>query len=310
MSKKKKVKWYVFSGLTMCLVVLVLAFVLQNCSMETSELDEATIEAEIAELQKVIQEEGYTFTVGKTEVAHIPLETLCGLVEPPNADELLPVRDPAKEEVTTAALPSVWNWAAQGKDTPPKSQGNCGSCWAFATISVFESAVKIFKGVHADFSEQHVLDCNPWGYSCSGGWEAHTMLRDGAITESCYPYRAYKSYCKAYQCQKYYGLQGAYYVSGSGVAPTSSLKTTIYNRGAVWVGVAADSYFKYYTGGVFNRTTSTRVNHAVALVGWDDYKGAWRLKNSWGTGWGEGGYMWIGYGVNRVGTRASYIILK
>jgi cathepsin L len=50
------------------------------------------------------------------------------------------------------------------------------------------------------------------------------------------------------------------------------------------------------------------INHAVILCGWDDAKGAWLLKNSWGTGWGENGFMWIKYGCNKVGYGACYAI--
>jgi cathepsin L len=65
-----------------------------------------------------------------------------------------------------------------------------------------------------------------------------------------------------------------------------------------------------YTGGVLNRCKSrvNFTNHAIILCGWDDAKGAWLLKNSWGTGWGENGYMWIPYGCDKVGDGAHYFI--
>ncbi|MCK4764796.1 MAG: hypothetical protein KAW12_21540, partial [Candidatus Aminicenantes bacterium] len=49
-------------------------------------------------------------------------------------------------------------------------------------------------------------------------------------------------------------------------------------------------------------------NHAIILCGWDDALGAWLLKNSWGTGWGDNGFMWIQYNCNVVGYGANYIV--
>ncbi len=69
----------------------------------------------------------------------------------------------------------------------------------------------------------------------------------------------------------------------------------------------ADRTFQAYTGGVYNNTRRYRyTNHQIQLVGWDDSKGAWLLKNSWGTGWGIGGYMWITYTSCRVGEGAAW----
>ena len=47
--------------------------------------------------------------------------------------------------------------------------------------------------------------------------------------------------------------------------------------------------------------------HAIVIVGWDDNKRAWRIKNSWGTGWGEGGYAWIKYGANLIGHDTAWM---
>lgn len=83
-----------------------------------------------------------------------------------------------------------------------------------------------------------------------------------------------------------------------------------YQYDPVTTGIAVDSYFQSYTGGVFNYNYTGEVNHGINLVGWDDNKGAWILKNSWGTGWGENGYMYIKYGVSRVGKAAAYVVYK
>jgi hypothetical protein len=68
--------------------------------------------------------------------------------------------------------------------------------------------------------------------------------------------------------------------------------------------------FKAYMSGVFNEGSNADINHAVTLVGWDDSQQAWRIKNSWGTGWGESGYMWIAYTANKIGYAASWVQAK
>jgi C1A family cysteine protease len=59
------------------------------------------------------------------------------------------------------------------------------------------------------------------------------------------------------------------------------------------------------------------INHGVTLIGWDDGKQAWLIKNSWGTDWGETGghgsergYMWIKRSCNNVGAGASWVRAK
>ncbi|MGE5342683.1 MAG: C1 family peptidase, partial [Candidatus Omnitrophota bacterium] len=77
---------------------------------------------------------------------------------------------------------------------------------------------------------------------------------------------------------------------------------------AVAAAVYANSTFQAYTSGCFSGTASGTVNHAIVLCGWDTTActtGAWKLKNSWGTGWGVSGYMWIKYGSQQVGYKAT-----
>jgi hypothetical protein len=85
------------------------------------------------------------------------------------------------------------------------------------------------------------------------------------------------------------------------------IKEAIVAHGPVTANVNSTRSFQHYTGGIFNDRNSDTTNHLVVLVGWDDTKGAWLLRNSWSARWGEAGYMWIKYGSNAVGEWATWV---
>jgi hypothetical protein len=94
------------------------------------------------------------------------------------------------------------------------------------------------------------------------------------------------------------------------VPPVDSIKQAIVDYGPVSAAVYANSAMQAYTGGVFNGCGSGDVNHAVVLVGWDDSQGSdgiWFMRNSWGTGWGESGYMRIPYVCSSIGYHSCYV---
>ncbi|MDD5565223.1 MAG: C1 family peptidase, partial [Thermoanaerobaculaceae bacterium] len=267
------------------------------------------------------------------------LDQLCG-----RREELLPPealdRGPAIQSVTAMArkpapTPTATPTPAPGLDpyhigvfTPPKDQGGCGSCWAFGTIDEAETAVLVDAGadngyvdgagVHAssgvaipDMSEQYVLSCNDLGYSCAGGNNALSFLtgsHPGAMDEGCFGYEAADLACGYCDKPFWWHLSGwAYLISDTKIPTVAAIKQAILTYGAVTAYVYVDRTFQAYTGGVYNNTKTYRyTNHQIQLVGWDDSKSAWLLKNSWGTGWGIDGYMWITYTSCRVGEGAAW----
>jgi C1A family cysteine protease len=219
-------------------------------------------------------------------------------------------------------LPGSYDWRLLGKVPPIRDQKTCGSCWAFGTVGAFESALLIKGGVLPNLSEQYLVSCNTDGWGCNGGWFAHdyhwlkpgkTGNQPGAVQETAFPYVAndktpcYGPYAHPYQ------LSGWSYIGDSwSVPPAAAIKDAIYNYGPVAAAVCVGMGFDLYTGGVFNTNEagacgSAKVNHAVVLVGWDDTDNTWILRNSWGTGWGEGGYMHIDRGVSNIGFAANYV---
>lgn len=296
LAKKLRFKGVVAS---LCLISLFMV----GMAFQSEETDKET-DKKIKILKGEIKKKGYSFKVGRTQVSHIPLKKLCGLKKLKDWDKKGKFEKAirAKKE----ALPSSFDWRTSGKVTPVKDQGACGSCWAFATAGSYEGAVAVFQGDLADLSEQYLLDCNSHGYSCDGGWWVFDDLTKGIPLESCYPYKARKETCQQ-ACPKYYPLSEWYYVGrAAGVPSTNALKSAIYDHGPVAVAVHVNSYFHHYTGGIFDACSSGNVNHGVVLVGWNDNGKYWILKNSWGNGWGENGYMKIKYRCCKIGYAAAY----
>jgi C1A family cysteine protease/outer membrane lipoprotein-sorting protein len=269
---------------------------------------------DIAALQKQAEIEGWTYTVSENPATKYSINDLCGLVEP--EDWWVDAKfDPC---MPTSTLPDSFDWREVAGGLPPiKNQGSCGSCWAFGTVAPLECNIKIKDGILEDLSEQWLVSCNVDGYSCSGGWWCHEYFKldgnkedpcgdSGAVLEEFFPYTASNEPCDCPYPHDYFIEDWAYVGNPYGVATVEQIKQAIYQYGPVSVAVCVNSAFHSYSGGVFSGPTCHSINHAVALVGWDDNQGeegVWFLRNSWGTGWGEDGYMRIEYGVCDVGYR-------
>jgi hypothetical protein len=250
-----------------------------------------------------IEANGYTFTVGPNPAVQYSIDQLCSFN--PN---MLPVENYVTVNgnlTITEALPSAYT----GYYTPIKNQGSCGSCWSFGTVATTESAILKSTGQTVDLSEQWLVSCNTEGWGCNGGFFAFDYhVNPGAALESCFPYSATDEPCIS-GCAFPYSISNWGYVGNSYSVPaTDAIKTAIYNYGSVGAAVWVGTNFQYYTSGVFNacRRRPKSPNHAIQLVGWDDAKGAWLMKNSWGTGWGENGFMWIAYGCDNIGYSAAW----
>jgi hypothetical protein len=85
------------------------------------------------------------------------------------------------------------------------------------------------------------------------------------------------------------------------------LKTALVEHGPLVAPIVYDECLAKYKSGVFNEQNLGMINHAVLLIGWDDAKEAWLVKNSWGEEWGENGFAWIKYGSNNIGVFAAWI---
>lgn len=192
--------------------------------------------------------------------------------------------------------PTNVDWRTEGVVTPVKNQGSCGSCWAFSTTGTLEGAYAITNKMLTSFSEQYLVDCSTNGnYGCDGGEMTNALqyVQDNGIPiESDYPYTAKDGKCKT-------GVKTIDKIKGWAQVPAGSaaqLQAAVITQ-PLALGVEADTWFNY-SGGVFSDPTcGGNLDHGVLLVGYGvDSKTNqqyWLVKNSWGTSWGEKGYIRI-----------------
>lgn len=258
----------------------------------------------------------WSFDVGYTSAMDFAVEQITGMNPPEDWLERAQAQNSmakAFEQPGRAALGSCvataakFNWCDYGGVTPVKDQGSCGSCWAFGTHGAFEGSYAILNKSQINSSEQDTLDCSGAG-DCGGGWWAYDYLvRTGSADEANYPYTAVKKACNVGATRPYKATVWGYVNGAVAIPSIAELKAALCKYGPLGVAVAVTPAFQAYTSGVFNENSTADINHAITLVGWDDSKQAWRIKNSWGVGWGESGYMWIAYGCNKIGYGATWV---
>lgn len=194
------------------------------------------------------------------------------------------------------------DWTTSGKVGPIKNQGSCGSCWAFSTVGTTEINYALKKGVgYQSYSEQQVVDCCgargfPSCMGCNGGWTGsgfNYIASAGLTTTGSYPYVAVQQSCRDASVPKTPFLKTPSYTQTNVPATVLSMLST----GVVSVILDANTWSSYRSG-IFNGCSATvNYNHAVILVG-VDASGNWKVRNSWGTGWGEAGYIRISVSNN------------
>jgi hypothetical protein len=271
---------------------------------------------DIAALRERGEKEGWTFTVGRNPATEIPLDELCGAVEPPPGFK---EKAPHEILVPKADLPERFDWREVTGCPPIRNQGQCGSCWAFSTVGTMECAIKVTDDQVVNLSEQWLVSCNPWGHSCDGGYYCFDLFTNsahdpcggsGAVMETDFPYVASDAPCNCPYPHRYF-IDSWGYVGDYQGATINQIKQAILDHGPISSGVYASDAMQSYNGGVFNVDEGQWTNHLVVLVGWDDTmgtNGCWIMRNSWGSAWGDDGYMYIEYGVSMIGSDPAFVV--
>ena len=213
-----------------------------------------------------------------------------------------PLSVPLAKQIQVKQNAPSKDWVALGKVTSVKAQLDCGSCWAFSTNGAIESNLLVDHNLITNLSEQQLVDCSwDWGNNgCEGGLEVWALAYandvQGITREFDYPYTATDTAsCKF---NKETAIPTKFEFGRIEVGEENLV--TVLNKYPVAVGVVVSGDFELYESGIYQGTCQHQrqlINHGVVAVayGTDSETGKefFTIKNSWGTGWGEAGYMRI-----------------
>lgn len=244
---------------------------------------------ELTELQKILEETRGTWEAGVTtysQLSAIEQEEMLGLLPGIYDMENLP------EATITSETNRINEYEAP--HTSIKDQGSCGSCYSFGASASYESYMLSKHNKTYDLSEQDFMmkakATGPYG-GCSG-WYLDTSMNllknQGVAEEYDCAYKAKEDACPSSAKAKHMIKEWAV------TSDKATIQNALQKNGAVYVGFAVYSDFSYYKSGYYKYTSGYRRGyHAVCIVGYDDQ--GFKVKNSWGPGWGENGYFHIAY---------------
>jgi C1A family cysteine protease len=234
------------------------------------------------------------------------------------------------------AIPTNFDWrnvSGVNYDSPIRKQGECGSCYAIAAISVVESRIRIKTNNSRKpiLSVASAIACSRYNQGCEGGYPylvGKYGREHGFVNEACQKYNEDDAVCKkeCFKSEVYkisdYGYVGDYY----GGCSEEAMMREIFNNGPIVVAINASPELYYYSGGIFTSTVRRTegkyekkvrpwefTNHAVVCVGWgeDNVNGEvvkyWILKNSWGKSWGDSGYFKLKKGMASADAQGVFL---
>nr|BAN40993.1 cysteine proteinase 3 precursor, putative [Entamoeba invadens] len=209
------------------------------------------------------------------------------------------------------SAPESLDLRTSNKVTPIRDQAQCGSCYTFGSTASLEGRLLMIGGDYQtlDLSEEQLVQCSKeqGNNGCNGGLgkNAYEYIKaNGIVQEKDYPYTAVDGSCTVDVSKKYATITGYNSVPRKNDA---ELKAALVD-GVVDVSIDASSAkFQLYKTGVYTDTKCGTgyfdLNHEVAAVGYGTLDGAayWIVRNSWGTSWGDKGYILMGAEGNTCG---------
>uniref|UniRef100_A0A672HN48 Cathepsin S, ortholog 1 n=2 Tax=Salarias fasciatus TaxID=181472 RepID=A0A672HN48_SALFA len=258
----------------------------------------------------------HSFTLGLNHLADMTVEEINEELNGLKQEEPLPFINGTLWKESGLKIPQSLDWRKKGLVSPVRNQGQCGSCWAFSSLGALEGQMKKRTGVLVPLSPQNLVDCSTseGNLGCRGGYisKSYTYIirNRGVDSEEFYPYEHKNGKCR-------YSVKGkAAYCSNFHVLPRGDedeLQAVVASVGPVAVAVNARlSSFHFYRGGLYNVPSCNPklINHAVLVVGYGTDAGQdyWLVKNSWGTAWGEQGYIRIARNKKNMCGIASFAV--
>lgn len=200
--------------------------------------------------------------------------------------------------------------------SPVQDQGLCGSCWAFSSMGALEAQMKKRTGVLIPLSPQNLVDCSisDGNLGCRGGYISkafkYVIRNNGVDSEKSYPYEHQDGKCR-YSVKGKAGHCSNYHIIPEG--DERALQAVVASVGPVAVAVNAMlPSFHQYRGGLYSAPDCNPrfTNHAVLVVGYGTDRGQdyWLVKNSWGTQWGEEGFIRLARNKHNLCGIASFAI--
>ncbi|KAL9141774.1 hypothetical protein ABFS82_14G126500 [Erythranthe guttata] len=200
------------------------------------------------------------------------------------------------EAATDVSLPNEVDWRKNGAVTSVKLNYKCSSCWAFATVAAVEGITYIRTNKLMSLSAQELVDCDTGNWKCKGGyaWKAFRFIKENGIaTDKSYPYRDDdKQKCNFNKKNSPAAWIDGYYR----VHPNrEDLMMKVVAKQPVTAEIDSSCFdFRHYSNGVFTGNCGTEFDHIVTIVGYGTHVDGtkyWLVKNSWGSNWGEDGYI-------------------
>jgi C1A family cysteine protease len=204
---------------------------------------------------------------------------------------------------------SKFDWTELGIATRIRDQGQAGTCWAHAGVEALEANGEILTGTFPLLAVQPILDQT----QDSGGGDACLVFPElkntGTTLAALAPYRMGKLNPKPKRPLPFRARDWGYVSAQDKQATVFQIKAALLTHGPLYTCLYASMPgFMNNTGKVMaEKGPYGDVDHAVLLVGWDDSKKAWKIKNSWGKSWGDKGYGWVAYNHYRVGTTTAWV---